>query len=204
MYVLEGVEIEATSTTDYGIETGADLIVYGGEITAVNESDSTAMDIDDNMKVYGGSIVATGEEYGIDVADDFNIEGGTVSATATGTNGAALRIANNIDDIRTIGANGALTLNAATPVWNDGSSPWLQKNNGKLTVYVDSVDEIDQFLDVGGTLGFVLRQDIAGTVTIPAGADVTISGEHKFTGQISCAVPRTLLRPPGSRWTASR
>ena len=212
MYVLEGVEIEATSTTDYGIETGADLIVYGGEITAVNESDSTAMDIDDNMKVYGGSIiatnksggraldidddllvyggsiVATGEEYGIDVADDFNIEGGTVSATATGTNGAALRIANNIDDIRTIGANGALTLNAATPVWNDGSSPWLQKNNGKLTVYVDSVEEIDQFLDAGGTLGFVLRQNITGTVTIPAGADVTISGEHKFTGQISCAV----------------
>ena len=212
LYVLEGVEIEATSTTDYGIETGDDLIVYGGEITAVNESDRTAMDIDDNMKVYGGSIiatnksggraldidvdllvyggsiVATGEEYGIDVAEDFNIEGGTVSATATGTNGAALRIANNIDDIRTIGANGALTLNAATPVWNDGSSPWLQKNNGKLTVYVDSVEEIDQFLNAGGTLGFVLRQDITGTVTIPAGADVTISGEHKFTGQISCAV----------------
>lgn len=212
LYVLEGVEIEATSTTYYGIETGEDLIVYGGEITAVNESDSTAMDIDDNMKVYGGSIiatnksggraldidddllvyggsiVATGEEYGIDVADDFNIEGGTVSATATGTNGAALRIAKDIDDIRTIGANGALTLNAATPVWNDGSSPWLQKNNGKLTVYVDSVEEIDQFLDAGGTLGFVLRQDITGTVTIPAGADVTISGEHKFTGQISCAV----------------
>ena len=215
LYVLEGVEIEATSTTDYGIETGADLIVYGGEITAVNESDSTAMDIDDNMKVYGGSIiatnksggraldidddllvyggsiVATGEEYGIDVADDFNIEGGTVSATATGTNGAVLRIANNIDDIRTIGANGALTLNAATPVWNDGSSPWLQKNNGKLTVYVDSVEEIDQFLDAGGTLGFVLRQDITGTVTIPAGADVTISGgneKHTLTGQIKSEV----------------
>lgn len=212
LYVLEGVEIEATSTTDYGIETGADLIVYGGEITAVNESDRTAMDIDDNMKVYGGSIiatnksggtaldidddllvyggsiVATGEEYGIDVADDFNIEGGTVSATATGTNGAALRIAKDIDDIRTIGANGALTLNAATPVWNDGSSPWLQKNNGKLTVYVDSVEEIDQFLDAGGTLGFVLRQDIEGTVAIPAGADVTISGEHTLTGQIKCEV----------------
>lgn len=214
LYVLEGVEIEATSTTDYGIETGADLIVYGGEITAVNESDSTAMDIDDNMKVYGGSIiatnksggkaididddllvyggsiVATGEEYGIDVADDFNIEGGTVSATATGTNGAALRIADNIDDIRTIGANGALTLNAATPVWNGGSSPWLQKNNGKLTVYVDSVDEIKEFLDAGGTLGFVLRQDITGTVTIPAGADVTISGgdEYTLTGRINCTV----------------
>ena len=214
LYVLEGVEIEATSTTDYGIETGDDLIVYGGEITAVNESNRTAMDIDDNMKVYGGSIiatnksggraldidvdllvyggsiVATGEEYGIDVAEDFNIEGGTVSATATGTNGAALRIANNIDDIRTIGANGALTLNAATPVWNDGSSPWLQKNNGKLTVYVDSVEEIDQFLDAGGTLGFVLRQDITGTVTIPAGADVTISGgdEYTLTGRINCTV----------------
>lgn len=215
LYVLEGVEIEATSTTDYGIETGDDLIVYGGEITAVNESDSTAMDIDGNMEVYGGSIiatnksggraldidddllvyggsiVATGEEYGIDVADDFNIEGGTVSATATGTNGAALRIAKDIDDIRTIGANGALTLNAATPVWNDGNSPWLQKNNGGLTVYVDSVEEIDQFLNAGGTLGFVLRQDITGTVTIPAGADVTISGgdeKHTLTGQISCAV----------------
>lgn len=215
LYVLEGVEIEATSTTDYGIETGDDLIVYGGEITAVNESDSTAMDIDGNMEVYGGSIiatnksggraldidddllvyggsiVATGENYGIDVADDFSIEGGSVSATATGTDGAALRIANNIDDIRTIGANGALTLNAATPVSNDGSSPWLQKNNGKLTVYVDSVEEIDQFLDAGSTLGFVLRQDITGTVTIPAGADVTISGgneKHTLTGQIKCTV----------------
>ena len=213
LYVLEGVEIEATSTTDYGIETGDDLIVYGGEITAVNESDSRAMDIDDNMKVYGGSIiatnksggraldidvdllvyggsiVATGEEYGIDVAEDFNIEGGTVSATATGTNGAALRIANNIDDIRTIGANGALTLNAATPVEvEEGDDPYTLENNGKLTVYVDSVEEIDQFLDAGGTLGFVLSGDITGTVTIPAGADVTISGEHKFTGQISCAV----------------
>lgn len=214
LYVLEGVEIEATSTTDYGIETATDLIVYGGKITAVNESGSTAMDIDDNMEVYGGSIiatnksggkaididddllvyggsiVATGEKYGIDVADDFNIEGGTVSATATGTNGAALRIAKDIDDIRTIGANGALTLNAATPVWNDGSSPWLQKNNGKLSVYVDSVEEIDQFLDAGGTLGFVLRQDITGTVTIPAGADVTISGgdEYTLTGRINCTV----------------
>ena len=190
LYVLEGVEIEATSTTDYGIETGDDLIVYGGEITAVNESDSTAMDIDVDLLVYGGSIVATGEKYGIDVADDFNIEGGTVSATATGTNGAALRIADNIDDIRTIGANGALTLNAATPVWNDGSSPWLQKNNGKLTVYVDSVEEIDQFLDAGGTLGFVLSGDITGTVTIPAGADVTISGgdEYTLTGRINCTV----------------
>ena len=213
LYVLEGVEIEATSTTDYGIETGADLIVYGGEITAVNESDSTAMDIDDNMKVYGGSIiatnksggkaididddllvyggsiVATGEEYGIDVADDFNIEGGSVSATATGTDGAALYIPNDIDNIRAIGKNGALTLNGATPVEvEEGKEPYILENNGGLTVYVDSVEEIDQFLDAGGTLGFVLRQGIEGTVAIPAGADVTISGEHKFTGQISCAV----------------
>lgn len=212
LYVLEGVEIEATSRTYYGIETGEDLIVYGGEITAVNESDSTAMDIDDNMKVYGGSIiatnksggraldidddllvyggsiVATGEEYGIDVADDFNIEGGSVSATATGTDGAALYIPNDIDNIRAIGKNGAFTLNAATPVLNVGYSPWIEENNGKLTVHVDSVEEISEFLDAGGTLGFVLRQDITGTVTIPAGADVTISGEHKFTGQISCAV----------------
>lgn len=212
LYVLEGVEIEAISEEKFGLETATDLIVYGGKITAVNESDSTAMDIDENMEVYGGSIiatnksggraldidddllvyggsiVATGENYGIDVADDFNIEGGSVSATATGTDGAALYIPNDIDNIRAIGKNGAFTLNAATPVWNDGSSPWLQKNNGKLTVYVDSVEEIDQFLDAGGTLGFVLRQDITGKVTIPAGADVTISGEHKFTGQISCAV----------------
>lgn len=215
LYVLEGVEIEAISEEKFGLETATDLIVYGGKITAVNESGSTAMDIGENMEVYGGSIiatnksggraldidddllvyggsiVATGENYGIDVADDFNIEGGSVSATATGTDGAALRIAKDIDHIRTIGANGALTLNAATPVLNDGSSPWLQENNGKLTVYVDSVEEIDQFLDAGGTLGFVLRQDITGTVTIPAGADVTISGgneKHTLTGQIKCTV----------------
>ena len=88
-----------------------------------------------------------------------------------------------------LGENGALTLNAATPVEvEEGKDPYILENNGKLTVYVDSVEEIDQFLDAGGTLGFVLRQDITGTVTIPAGADVTISGEHKFTGQISCAV----------------
>lgn len=212
MYVFGDAKIEATSTTGYGIETATDLIVYGGKITAVNESGSTAMDIDDNMKVYGGSIiatnksggraldidddllvyggsiVATGEEYGIDVADDFNIEGGTVSATATGTNGAALYIPNDIDKIRAIGKNGAFTLNAATPVLNVGYSPWIEENNGKLTVHVDSVEEISEFIDVGGTLGFVLSGDITGTVTIPAGADVTISGEHKFTGQISCAV----------------
>lgn len=190
LYVLEGVEIEANSTTDYGIETGDDLIVYGGEITAVNESDSTAMDIDVDLLVYGGSIVATGEKYGIDVADDFNIEGGTVSATATADNGAALYFEGD-ERVLTIGETAALTLNAATPVEvEEGKVPYILENNGKLTVYVDSVDEIKEFLDAGGTLGFVLRQDITGTVTIPAGADVTISGgdEYTLTGRINCTV----------------
>lgn len=164
LYVLEGVEIEATSTTDYGIETGDDLIVYGG------------------------SIDATGYDKGIYIDGHLSIEGGSVSATATADNGAALYFEGD-ERVLTIGETAALTLNAATPVEvEEGKDPYILENNGKLTVYVDSVDEIKEFLDAGGTLGFVLRQDITGTVTIPAGADVTISGEHKFTGQISCAV----------------
>ena len=164
LYVLEGVEIEATSTTGYGIETGDDLIVYGG------------------------SIDATGNAAGIYVDGYLTIEGGSVSAAATADDGAALYFEGSSRKL-TIGETAALTLNAATPVEvEEGDDPYTLENNGKLTVYVDSVEEIDQFLDAGGTLGFVLRQDITGTVTIPAGADVTISGEHKFTGQISCAV----------------
>lgn len=164
LYVLEGVEIEATSTTGYGIETGDDLIVYGG------------------------SIDATGNAAGIYVDGYLTIEGGSVSAAAAADDGAALYFEGSSRKL-TIGETAALTLNAATPVEvEEGDDPYTLENNGKLTVYVDSVEEIDQFLDAGGTLGFVLRQDITGTVTIPAGADVTISGEHKFTGQISCAV----------------
>ncbi len=164
MYVFGDAKIEATSTTGYGIETGDDLIVYGG------------------------SIDATGNAAGIYVDGYLTIEGGSVSATATADNGAALYFEGD-ERVLTIGETAALTLNAATPVEvEEGDDPYTLENNGKLTVYVDSVEEIDQFLDAGGTLGFVLRQDITGTVTIPAGADVTISGEHKFTGQISCAV----------------
>ena len=164
LYVLEGVEIEATSTTYYGIETGEDLIVYGG------------------------SIDATGYDKGIYIDGNLTIEGGSVSAAAAADDGAALYFEGD-ERVLTIGETAALTLNAATPVEvEEGDDPYTLENNGKLTVYVDSVEEIDQFLDAGGTLGFVLRQDITGTVTIPAGADVTISGEHKFTGQISCAV----------------
>ena len=165
MYVFDGAEIEANSTMDCGIYADGNLIVYGG------------------------SIDATGYDKGIYIDGNLTIEGGSVSATAAADNGVALYLGNYYY-IRTIGANGALTLNAATPVLNEGSSPWLQENNGKLTVYVDSVDEIKEFLDVGGTLGFVLRQDIEGTVTIPAGADVTISGgdEYTLTGRINCTV----------------
>lgn len=164
MYVFGDAKIEATSTTGYGIETGDDLIVYGG------------------------SIDATGNAAGIYVDGYLTIEGGSVSATAAADNGAALYFEGD-ERVLTIGETAALTLNAATPVEvEEGDDPYTLENNGKLTVYVDSVEEIDQFLDAGGTLGFVLRQDITGTVTIPAGADVTISGEHKFTGQISCAV----------------
>lgn len=166
LYVLEGVEIEATSTTDYGIETGDDLIVYGG------------------------SIDATGYDKGIYIDGHLSIEGGSVSATATADNGAALYFEGD-ERVLTIGETAALTLNAATPVEvEEGDDPYTLENNGKLTVYVDSVEEIDQFLDAGGTLGFVLRQDITGTVTIPAGADVTISGgdEYTLTGRINCTV----------------
>ena len=167
LYVLEGVEIEATSTTGYGIETGDDLIVYGG------------------------SIDATGNAAGIYVDGYLTIEGGSVSAAATADDGAALYFEGSSRKL-TIGETAALTLNAATPVEvEEGDDPYTLENNGKLTVYVDSVEEIDQFLDAGGTLGFVLRQDIEGTVAIPAGADVTISGgneKHTLTGQISCAV----------------
>lgn len=167
LYVLEGVEIEATSTTGYGIETGDDLIVYGG------------------------SIDATGNAAGIYVDGYLTIEGGSVSAAAAADDGAALYFEGSSRKL-TIGETAALTLNAATPVEvEEGDDPYTLENNGKLTVYVDSVEEIDQFLDAGGTLGFVLRQDIEGTVTIPAGADVTISGgdeKHTLTGQISCTV----------------
>ena len=164
MYVFGDAKIEANSTTGYGIETGDDLIVYGG------------------------SIDATGYDKGIYVDGYLTIEGGSVSAAAAADDGAALYFEGNRREL-TIGETAALTLNAATPVEVEkGKKPYILENNGKLTVYVDSVEEIDQFLDAGGTLGFVLRQDITGTVTIPAGADVTISGEHKFTGQISCAV----------------
>lgn len=167
LYVLEGVEIEATSTTDYGIETGEDLIVYGG------------------------SIDATGYDKGIYIDGHLSIEGGSVSATATADNGAALYFEGD-ERVLTIGETAALTLNAATPVEvEEGDDPYILENNGKLTVYVDSVDEIKEFLNAGGTLGFVLRQDIEGTVAIPADADVTISGgneKHTLTGQIKCTV----------------
>ena len=166
LYVLEGVEIEATSTTGYGIETGDDLIVYGG------------------------SIDATGNAAGIYVDGYLTIEGGSVSAAATADDGAALYFEGSSRKL-TIGETAALTLNAATPVEvEEGDDPYTLENNGKLTVYVDSVEEIDQFLDAGGTLGFVLSGDITGTVTIPAGADVTISGgdEYTLTGRINCTV----------------
>ena len=180
----------AEHDNEYVIFVGGYMNIFDGTRIIASAEQGVGLYVFEGLIVYGGSIDATGDEYGVCIIYNLSIEGGSVSATAAADNGAALYFDGSSRKL-TIGENGALTLNAATPVEvEEGKRPYTLNNNGKLTVYVDSVDEIKELLDVGGTLGFVLRQDIEGTVTIPAGADVTISGgdEYTLTGRINCTV----------------